>query len=570
MGTEYLTEAAVFRCPFGMLYRAREAGNQKAKYKGKKLLTTAAILSPKMSPMPCPLLPSPTGPLPCPCAVSPLCDSIVHRAGSPLLTMSAKAMCSLGQPVVPAKSGADSHVLYGEAQAAFLPPIAWPAEEKRAAKEPAKEERGAKERKAVAAASPLRQEKPAAERKRAPQREDVPVFRAGMLCSYSPKNAACIACTYRLDHAEATVDNNSMILRKNYNAAKPHEDPYDCYFDEEVVPLGESKEHKWRYAAHHLISGNQVFKQNSELVRLARFCGYDINAYANCIMLVGYPEDYPDAAHMKSVKAYDVMSESRVQWHVGGHSYTFDCEEKEKICKQIGIRNKLKLSPPDIKTYAELVQAEMEKLLHALTAKKNRRAICYAKQQEKQKFCSKLNSVAAGIKKKLAAFTQAGKPHHSFPYFVSKEAYRYTYGLPRTAKVITVHKEKAQLSLKRYRLEHFTEAIAQQRNNLVINLKGAIALNLSKDGWQRDCILFCENVAYFVYLEDTPRTILPFAVEQAHQFPMEVQATGRDGMKFLQQQDTEILVWLRDHPVPAYTAPVQMVRRRGREAGLDW
>lgn len=586
MGTEYLTEAAVFRCPLGMQFRAQEPANRKAKYKGKKLLTSAAVLIPKQAPIPCSFLQTPAGPALCSCNISRLLDGVRHCAGKPLLTMSAKAACiPVGQIVTPSSSGSDRHIIYGAAHTAEVPEIVWPVwENTKATEQTMQKEAGTgKTTAASAAAIPLKQENPAPAKKKtlqkegaaaektaaAPTEEDVPSFRAGMLCSCSPRKAECVNCTYRLDNEPPAVDNDSMILRKNYNAAKPHTDCYDRYFDEVVVPLGDSKENKWRYAAHHLISGNQVFKQNPELVRLAHFCGYDINAYANCIMLVGYPEDYPDVEHMKSVSAYDVMSESRVQWHVGGHSYRFDVEEKAEICRQIGIRNKKKIAPSDIKTYAELVQTEIEKLKQRLMAKKDRQMICYAAEQEKRKLCGKLDHIAAEIKSKLAAFTDVGKPHHSFPYFVSKEAYRYTYALPRTAKVVTVHKEGTQLSLECYRLEHFTEAIAQQKNSLVLNPKGTIILNLSDERWRWDCIDFCKNVVYFIYLDDTPRTILPFAVEKMYQFPPDVRETGRDSMKFLQQNDTEILVWLRDHPASAYTSPVLMIRRRRKEAGLD-
>lgn len=590
MGTEYLTEAAVFQCTQGQNFQAVKKIGGKASYKGKKLLTSPVRLIPKQPPILCPLLPPlPNGtPSPCSCFSVTLKGGVEHKDGGKLLTMKASVLCGVTpalQPIIPTRSGCDHHIIYGAAHTAKVPAIVWPVREKTKATEQTmqKEAGTGKTTAASAAAVPLTQENPALAKKNTPQEEEAavektaevpveeeaPAFRTGMLCSYSPRKAECVNCTYRLDNDPPAVDNDSMILRKNYNAAKPHTDRYDRYFDEVVVPLGDSKENKWRYAAHHLISGNQVFKQNPELVRLAHFCGYDINAYANCIMLVGYPEDYPDVEHMKSVSAYDVMSESRVQWHVGGHSYRFDVEEKAEICRQIGIRNKKKLVPSDIKTYAELVQTEIEKLKQRLMAKKDRQMICYAAEQEKRKLCGKLDRIAAEIKSKLAAFTDVGKPHHSFPYFVSKEAYRYTYALPRTAKVVTVHKEGTQLSLECYRLEHFTEAIAQQKNSLVLNPKGTIILNLSDERWRWDCIDFCKNVVYFIYLDDTPRTILPFAVEKMYQFPPDVRETGRDGMKFLQQNDTEILVWLRDHPASAYTSPVLMIRRRRKEAGLD-
>ena len=154
-------------------------------------------------------------------------------------------------------------------------------------------------------------------------------------------------------------------------------------------------------------------------------------------------------------------------------------------------------------------------------------------------------------------------------FFVSKEAYRYTYALPRTGKVITVLKEDTRLTLSMFRLEHFTEAIAEKDRSLRIKPKGCITIDLTTETWQIDCILFCDNVSFFVYLNDTPRDILPFAVDKDHQFPAESQVAGKDGRKFLEEHDTEILVWLRDNTQYGYISPALMVRERSEEYLFD-
>ena len=586
MGKEYLTEDAVFTCPLGMRYKAKEPANQKAKYKGKKLLTSAAMLLPKQPPLLCTKLPPlPNGsPPPCPCTVSPFTGAIKHKATANLLTVDAKARCAAGQSVMTKKSGSDSRVMYKEAHSAQISAIAWPTSENQAK---AKNDDGTKTqvngnvKNSPTVKSPAVSSNNCEEKSRqtngeistktvvATEVDGTQMFREGMLCSHSKNKPECHDCPYRMDNEPATVNNSSVTLRKNYNATKPHLDKYDRYFDSAVEPLGNDKENKWSYAAHHLISGNQVFKQNAELVRLARFCGYDINSYDNCIMLVGYPEDYPDGERMKSVKAYDVMSEGRIQWHVGGHSYTFTEEEKAEICKQISIRNKIKLTPGDIKTYAELVQMEIEKLRDRLAFKKNRQMVCYADKNAKRQLCEKLNRISQKIKAKLAAFSDVGKPHHSFPFFVSKEAYRYTYALPRTGKVITVLKENTRLILSTFRLEHFTEAIAEKDKSLLVKPKDSVIIDMSDDMWQMNCIIFCDNVSFFVYLDDTPRDILPFNVNSDYQFPTEVQITGKDGQKFLEEHDTELLVWLRDNPQYGYVSPSLMVKSRAEEYLFD-
>ena len=580
MGKEYLTEAATFECPFGMKFRVTEISNRKACYDGKKLLTSGALLTPVM-----PVCKDPKAPKnpPVPCLPITITGGVKHKATCSLLTMSDSATCpTMGQTVKPKKSGSNSHVMYNEANSAKVPAIKFPTQESQTKsksttssdkKITAEDNLTSNDKKISAENNPTNNDKkinvedkstnnPTSKIKEISTVAD-DYSREGILCSCN--KSECLTCAYRLDNESATVNNNSGTLRKNYNATKPHMDSYDRYFDNEVEPLGNSKPNKWSYAAHHLISGNQVFKQNAELVRLARFCGYDINSYENCIMLAGYPEDYPNTEKMKSVTAYDVMSEGRIQWHVGSHSYKFTDDEKIEICKQIAIRNKIKLTQGDIKTYAELVQAEIDKLRYRLNAKKNHQNVCYADIDAKRQFCEKLNNISQKIKAKLAAFSDVGKPHHSFPFFVSKEAYRYTYALPRTRKVITVLKEDSRLILSLFRLEHFTDTIAEKYKSLSIKPKDKIAIELSDETWQKDCILFCDNVSFFVYLEDTPRNILPFTVDNNHQFPTEIKVTGKDGQKFLEDNDTEILVWLRDNPKYGYISPALMVKNRIEE-----
>ena len=584
MGKEYLTESAEFACPSDMSFKAKEIVNNKAFHNGKKLLTSGVVLTPFA-----PLCKDPKAPKnpPTPCLPAVLTGGVCHKAvRSSLLTMSDSVVCkTMGKTIKPKKSGSNAHVMYMEAHPAQVEAIAWPIPE-RQEKSLSAANRSNQQNLQVSQKSPTHKScvvsssesggksqqsiEPVVPQKiSSAEPEETLSFREGMLCSHSKNKPECRECAYRLDNELATVNNSSVILRKNYNATKPHSDEYDSYFDGTVEPIGDNKPNKWNYAAHHLISGNQVFKQNTELVRLARFCGYDINGYDNCIMLVGYPEDYPDGERMKSVKAYDVMSEGRIQWHVGGHSYTFTEEEKAEICKQIGIRNKIKLTPGDIKTYAELVQEEVEKLQSRLTVKKDRYTVCYADMNTKHQLCEKLNRISQKIKAKLAAFSDIGKPHHSFPFFVSKEAYRYTYALPRTGKVITVLKEGSRLTLSMFRLEHFTEAIAERDKSLRIKPKNSAIMDLTDEMWQINCIFFCDNVSFFVYLNDTPRNILPFSVDKDHQFPVEMQTTGKDGQKFLEEHDTEILVWLRDNPLYGYISPALMVKGRSEEYLFD-
>ena len=138
---------------------------------------------------------------------------------------------------------------------------------------------------------------------------------------------------YAYDHrsrpdSQVSVDNKSQILAENYAAATKDESQRDDIDSLYYALRNRYGTRYWSYAAHHIISGNQVFKQLTELVRLADFLHYDINNAKNCIYLASKEEGYGAVRKdQRNISAYDVMSVSKLQWHVGGHQYSFAKDE---------------------------------------------------------------------------------------------------------------------------------------------------------------------------------------------------------------------------------------------------
>ncbi|MGL5356208.1 MAG: AHH domain-containing protein [Cetobacterium sp.] len=163
------------------------------------------------------------------------------------------------------------------------------------------------------------------------------------------------SCGYR-KRISNDVNNDSSILRSNLKSANNFEDDRDY---KAIKMLNENEKHenvKCRIAAHHIISGKQIFQSLTEIVKLTQGVGYDINCFQNGIYLptneknFGYEEGDVVSDKDKIFSAYDAMSLLGKQWHVGGHSYKID---KDIIEENIELKN--------FKNYAEKVKETVEK-----------------------------------------------------------------------------------------------------------------------------------------------------------------------------------------------------------------
>ena len=354
------------------------------------------------------------------------------------------------------------------------------------------------------------------------------------------------------------IENNSGLLRKNYNLNNPNDD-VDKYCLEQIE---ENKQ--YTFAAHHIISGNQVFKQFPEIVRLANFCEYDINNALNCILLVSKQDEYGKQSEtMKSVSAYEAMSDTGLQWHLGGHSYKFTKDDIDNI-KRIEYLSRQKVKG-GLKNYAELLREELQKIQLNLETNK----VCRNSPQQRSAFIKRMNNLSKKVKEKLGAFRF--KRRDSFPYYVSKTAFDFTFNLPRTGKVMVVRANNNCICLSRYRVERF---IKGENNGTGKDIKflpkvGSTGIHMRAFGLAdvndiHECIEFCDNIQHFIYLPSmkTVGGSLPFTP----QFVFDLGIEYEDDNELFAQKSNELLVWLRDNQADEYIAPVKMIRQRIKEA----
>lgn len=392
-----------------------------------------------------------------------------------------------------------------------------------------------------------------------------------LLCNMD-KGEKCKQCRY--PSASVEVNNDSIKLRRNYeNQSDDEKDDYDRYYEDIFDNFTEKY---WTDAAHHIISGNQVFKKCQGIVKLANFYneeylsgntaykGYDINSAKNCIMLISKDVEYSKKVNSnvkKNISAYDAMSTTGIQWHLGGHSYTFNKEEIPVLHQRIKLFTKKEAR--ELKNYAELVEKELNKIQISMCRNK----VCRATPRQNAAFVTRMNNLSAKIKKYLGDFRI--KPHRSYPYYVSQEAFRYTFSLPRTGKIMLVRQgnKENSLLLEKFRVKRFEDTIMDRDKNLDFSRifneqdgQNPKEFVFNDEQSKKDCIYFCDNIEHFILIDNPNLNLLPFKIEAENILSLQ----GIEKMsseQFLQQHDTEILVFLRNNVV-TYTAPVKKIKER--------
>ena len=168
------------------------------------------------------------------------------------------------------------------------------------------------------------------------------------------------------------------------------------------------------YAAHHILPGNQVLKQFPMCYYVANLSVnldddekvFDVNCAENCIMLLTKYQGGAVAA----------MQEFKTQWHSGGHAF------KNKIPLQhlAKVRAKLpaKFKYKPIQDYVTALNAEMQKIESGI----DKNDICPAMVRQR------LLNLIEKVRSYISAFSK--NPADSYPYFVSREAFCYAFGLP--------------------------------------------------------------------------------------------------------------------------------------------
>ena len=552
---DYLTENALFTCNQGGIIRCQDSGNNSVAYKGAALLTTGATLKSKSGICQF-LLATQFKPPYCKCQLTkwlPGFSPMKISNGKPLLTDTAKNFCPVGAGSISVQvSGSFNQVTTGNA----------PSEMKASTFEPVKRKENVQNNAPEKNIDGVEKNSASAEILTTPKKveqHDENSRTGKLFCPFNEKSERCKACVY--PKTATTVENNATKLFANYErytSDPANRDATDKHYYKIFAAHGKSH---WSYQSHHIICGNQVFAQHAELVRLANFFCYDINNALNCIRLVSRKDDYGENPGGKSASAYDTMSLSKIQWHLGGHSYKFSTMEAERIKKRI--RYFKKSNADKILNYAELLSAELSKIESALTA----RRVCRNNDLEKKIFIERMNNLSRKVKAALGSFAQ--KPQSSFPYYVSKEAFTFAFALPQTAKIMLVRKiEDGNFLFEKFRAERFDETIQSEDGRKLLFksvnekfLRNPKNFSLDTRRNKIECATFCGNIEYFILTDGVNFSDISFLSEK--KFSKSLGGKVIDGITFLEKNELEILIWLRDlQDEYQYTAPKKRIKER--------
>lgn len=587
---DYLTENAIFSCSMSsaVIIKCKETSNKKVKYKGTVLLTKSAKIDTAIGN--CPILTAQTGtPQMCQCSLSiwtnkSMSTTSITAQGIDLLTENTSNLCMYGGKISVKLSGVSKRVVKGSK--ANISSVNWlkpfvEVSQKNSDTMPksvtSMDINNSGSLKAGGLSSQVAEKtvntsdfksntvQPLA------NKAEIKLKPQNLLCNMD-KGERCKHCRY--PSASVEVNNDSIKLRRNYESQSDDEkDDYDHYYEDIFDNFTEKY---WTDAAHHIISGNQVFKKCQAIVKLANFYneeylsgntvykGYDINSAKNCIMLISKDVEYSkkvDSKVEKNISAYDAMSTTGIQWHLGGHSYTFNKEEIPVLHQRIKLFTKKEAR--ELKNYAELVEEELNKIQSSMCKNK----VCRATSHQNAAFVTRMNNLSAKIKKYLGDFRI--KPHRSYPYYVSQEAFRYTFSLPRTGKIMLVRQgnKENSLLLEKFRVKRFEDTIMDRDKNLdfsrIFNEQDGQNPKefVFNDGQsKKDCIYFCDNIEHFILIDNPNLNLLPFKIDVENILSLQgIEKISSE--QFLQQHDTEILVFLRNNVV-TYTAPVKKIKER--------
>lgn len=217
----------------------------------------------------------------------------------------------------------------------------------------------------------------------------------------------------------------------------------DKFYAQSLIKLHEILEDTgklaWWYAAHHIIPGNEVFKECPNCFRVANFIGenklrvFDINESVNCIMLLRsnvsakydtifdtlkkkihsskilpqFIRSFTDVDNYELMDLAESQLENKIQWHDTRHSYTFcDGTEKESFSKKF--YGKILIS------YEKAVRNELENRVENRIDLKN---VCPMAVR------TAIINLIEEIRRHLSDF--AKNPCASYPYYVTKKNYLY-------------------------------------------------------------------------------------------------------------------------------------------------
>jgi len=374
-----------------------------------------------------------------------------------------------------------------------------------------------------------------------PEKEESP---EKCLCSYGSCDKP-EECPYM--QAKSTIDTQGAA-KKLRNNSKTKETEYDEYSQKMMDKYNVS----WNNQAHHLISINAAYCKYPELVKLGNYFGYDINCEENCCFLPCWEkgDGYGDkTSHYKKAQAYEVMKVSGMQWHVGQHEYP------------ISISDAIKEKYPELKTiecYNQIINKDLKEFSAACDKQFKGKCLEENYEEHRRWFIERMNMLSGKIEKHLDLFR--GNPKNSYPYFVSAEALRYAYEVPRSGKVILIYPTTTQWIVRRYRYTNYLKD-----DDIQLNLLATQALAFAenhRDETIKKLILFCENVSCFLIVDEKNIFKLPFS------YQVRCQYIDKEESEKVESHFSAMLVRQADDEQDGYISPKAMAVKRLKECGL--
>ncbi len=364
-------------------------------------------------------------------------------------------------------------------------------------------------------------------------------------CNYGNCNKSA-TCPYA--NAPDTISTVGAAAKLRKNSSVKYE-KYISRTDEIMNRLQIS----WNNQAHHLISINAAYCAFPLLVKLGNYFGFDINCEENCAFLPcwesgdGYGQK---DSHFKKAQAYEVMKGSGLQWHVGQHSYRIDLSKKI-------MQNYPELRT--LKSYNKLLYAKLEDIMRECQIKFN--SVCLEENYEvyrKWFIQDNMLALCAEIEQSLELFKTNGKA--SFPWFVSLEALRYAYEIPRSGKVILINRTQTYW---KFRLYHYTNYLRDSDFQLKLLDKSCLTVtDTHHKKTIKRIIDFCENVTCFLVIDELNAFRLPFSSQ------VNMQYISSDDQQKIKSHFSAMLAESNRSDEDNYISPNAMIHKRMKECGL--
>ncbi len=368
------------------------------------------------------------------------------------------------------------------------------------------------------------------------------------LCDY--KNCDCREqCEYlKAPYSADSINNDGGILCDNYKKIYPQ--LYNEYIALEERMNDLSTEGNWGRAAHHIISGKQIFAKHPYLVKLANYYGYDINTAENCIMLPSTQSFGGKVGIDKQANGYVAMDMMKKQWHVGGHSYVLEEETVAEIQRYL-----VKIASCNVFFYKDYVEA-VEHEINILESK-YKKISCRKKDYDakKEKFIRNINAVSYKVGARLHAFEGGYK--RSYPYYVSKESCKFAFDVPPRKKFIVLYQKEKYKRL--YNLAVKCVVTRYKKDDYVVNMSIDDEYIITDS---KAFVKFSENVRYFINLNDDYE--IPWQIDSSRECVYRdalIQASVSD---YCESNRQKIISFVegRENGEYTYVSPYMMVIQR--------